>query len=566
MLTVSAIKFPSDKLNGFASGWDGTLKSSIYKTTDGGISWIKKTMPDVTMIKSLWFVNNQIGYAVGSNDILKTIDFGENWVSIYSKPGGSFNSVCFPEDETTGYVAANFNSVLKTTDGGSSWQPLNTNVTGTHYYNSVAFINNQSGFIVGTNGIILKTTDGGQSWLNLRPSVSVGWLQSVDFPVNSLTGYIAGLGGLILKTSNGGNLWTQQNTNTGRSINKIQFLDNDNGYAVGSFGTILKTVDGGLNWNSLASGFSQDLFDVEFPVTPLTGYVSGLSGKLAKTTDGGNTWIPIGSFNKDIMAMCFPTDNLTGYVATGDQKIYKTTDGGINWDIKYNGNKPNTGISDILFPFDAETGYALSDANGNKILKTIDGGNTWTVKDAGTSSRLYSISFPTPEVGYIAADGMYGANPLAFLKTTDGGLNWNSVRVPYAYSLMSVCFPKGVDTGYVVGNQSGAILKTINGGGIITSVSDSPVRNQLPDNTLIRNYPNPFTETTTITWQLPKDAHVVLKVYDFTSREVKTLVDVKQKKGEHSVTFYATGLSAGVYFYQLQANGRIETKKMILTK
>jgi photosystem II stability/assembly factor-like uncharacterized protein len=346
-------------------------------------------------------------------------------------------------------------------------------------------------------------------------------------------------------------------------------LDSDTGYAVGDYGTILKTVDGGQNWNSLSAGNTKLLYDVEFPVNSTTGYVSGESGRLAKTTDGGKTWSPIGSFTKDIMAMSFPTDNLTGYVATAYQRIYKTTDGGITWIIKHDGNSPQASIADILFPFDSQTGYALSSTGGqsnSKILKTTDGGNSWTITDAGTTSVLNNLAFPAPQVGYIAADGPNGAKPAHFLKTTDGGSTWNIVPFPYGYSLTSVCFPKGVDTGYVVGNQSGAILKTINGAGIITSVSDSPAGNQISDNTLIRTYPNPFTETTTITWQLPKDTHVVLKIYDFTGREVKTLVDCEQAIGEHSINFDASGLPPGVYLYQLQANGKVVTKKMIVSK
>ncbi|MDO9255028.1 MAG: T9SS type A sorting domain-containing protein [Bacteroidales bacterium] len=83
---------------------------------------------------------------------------------------------------------------------------------------------------------------------------------------------------------------------------------------------------------------------------------------------------------------------------------------------------------------------------------------------------------------------------------------------------------------------------------------------------LYQSYPNPFTESTTIIWQLPKDAHVILKVYDFTGREVKMLVDSEQAKGEHKVKFDATGLPAGVYFYQLRANRKVETKKMVYLK
>ncbi len=80
---------------------------------------------------------------------------------------------------------------------------------------------------------------------------------------------------------------------------------------------------------------------------------------------------------------------------------------------------------------------------------------------------------------------------------------------------------------------------------------------------LYQNHPNPFNSATTITWQLPKDAHVLLKVFDITGREVRILVDCIQAKGEHKVEFDASGLPAGVYFYQFLTNGRIETKKMI---
>jgi len=82
---------------------------------------------------------------------------------------------------------------------------------------------------------------------------------------------------------------------------------------------------------------------------------------------------------------------------------------------------------------------------------------------------------------------------------------------------------------------------------------------------LDQNYPNPFTESTTITFQLPEYARVVLKVYDLMGREVKKLVDSDLEKGGHKVEFNAKNLPAGVYCCQIQANGRIETKKMIVS-
>jgi hypothetical protein len=83
---------------------------------------------------------------------------------------------------------------------------------------------------------------------------------------------------------------------------------------------------------------------------------------------------------------------------------------------------------------------------------------------------------------------------------------------------------------------------------------------------LLQNYPNPFTETTSITWQLLQKAYVILKVYDFTGHEVITLVDCEMAKGEHLVTFDATGLPPGVYLYHLKVDGEVETRKMIVIR
>lgn len=83
---------------------------------------------------------------------------------------------------------------------------------------------------------------------------------------------------------------------------------------------------------------------------------------------------------------------------------------------------------------------------------------------------------------------------------------------------------------------------------------------------LDQNYPNPFTGNTVISWQQPKDAHVVLKVYDFTGRELTTMKDCVLPGGEYQVKYDASGLPDGVYFYQLQVNRRIETKKMIICR
>ena len=81
-----------------------------------------------------------------------------------------------------------------------------------------------------------------------------------------------------------------------------------------------------------------------------------------------------------------------------------------------------------------------------------------------------------------------------------------------------------------------------------------------------QNYPNPFNPSTVISYQLPVNSNVTLKVYDLLGKEVATLVDEYKPAGSFSVEFNADGLSSGIYFYILRAESFTETKKMILMK
>jgi phosphatidylserine/phosphatidylglycerophosphate/cardiolipin synthase-like enzyme len=83
---------------------------------------------------------------------------------------------------------------------------------------------------------------------------------------------------------------------------------------------------------------------------------------------------------------------------------------------------------------------------------------------------------------------------------------------------------------------------------------------------LSQNYPDPFNPTTVISYQLPAGSHVTLKIYDVLGREVATLVNQEQNAGYYNVTFDAVKFSSGVYFYMLDAGGKMFTKKMLMIK
>ncbi len=83
---------------------------------------------------------------------------------------------------------------------------------------------------------------------------------------------------------------------------------------------------------------------------------------------------------------------------------------------------------------------------------------------------------------------------------------------------------------------------------------------------LLQNYPNPFNSSTTIEFNLPDESEIELVVYDLLGREITTLINERMQVGVHSVSYNASSLSSGIYFYKLQAGELIETKRMMLLK
>ena len=81
-----------------------------------------------------------------------------------------------------------------------------------------------------------------------------------------------------------------------------------------------------------------------------------------------------------------------------------------------------------------------------------------------------------------------------------------------------------------------------------------------------QNYPNPFNPATTIRYGLPSSADVTVKVYNLLGGLVDIPFSGRQEAGYHSVTFNASRLSTGVYFYEVRAGSQVRMMRMVLAK
>ncbi len=82
---------------------------------------------------------------------------------------------------------------------------------------------------------------------------------------------------------------------------------------------------------------------------------------------------------------------------------------------------------------------------------------------------------------------------------------------------------------------------------------------------LLQNYPNPFNPVTNIKYEIPNDVNVSIKIYDILGREVFSFYEFKLA-GSYEVQFDGSNFASGMYFYKLEADGFVDTKKMVLLK
>jgi hypothetical protein len=136
------------------------------------------------------------------------------------------------------------------------------------------------------------------------------------------------------------------------------------------------------------------------------------------------------------------------------------------------------------------------------------------------------------------------------------GTGTSNVQKEYSYSDASTS-----SGGYVYR------LKQIDVDGLFKYSQSVEVNIQTPQQFgLDQNYPNPFNPTTTISYQLPENGHVTLKVYSMLGQEVATLVNETKNAGSYTAQFNASQFSSGIYFFKLTMNQFSSIRKMTLMK
>jgi type IX secretion system substrate protein len=428
-----------------------------------------------------------------------------------------------------------------------------------------------------------------------------------------------GAGGLdveLIKTNTfGDTLWTQTYGGTSDEVGYSVQQTSDGGYIIAgttwSFGSgnddvyLLKTDSGGhLLWTRTFGGagyedgyFVRQTKDGGYIITGSTSSFGsgGYDVYLIKTNSLGDTlWTRTYGGGATDYAYSVVQTRDGGYLIAGAtysfgagtsaQYLIRTNSAGDTLWTRTDKEYESAEACSLWETFDG--GYIIAGQTWLNLCDTCDGTiryDVYVTRTDSEGSQLWTRTFfggddfslkssvrQTSDGGYILAGstGLWYLGYSAFLTRTNshGDALWTQTYGGTGSRGRSA--EQTTDGGFILAGASSGRLYLVktDGDGVVTGVSADNTGNPPGEFRLKQNYPNPFNPSTTITFGLPAEQWISLKIYDLSGHEVATLAEGTQQAGYRTVEWNAATLSSGVYLYRLRAGSFTETRKLLLLK
>jgi len=520
---------------------------------------------------------------------------------------GSWPSIFVLDPSTIFVVGGETGPVIwRSTDGGFSFSQLQTNglpSSSSNRFLSCVCATSVNTIFVGdgstqNNGLVknakvYKTTNGGLNWITVLSSG------------NNVNGFMNGI------------VFSRTNTNNG----VVNCDPNSNSEKF----KMWKTSDGGSNWtlfepdapNSAGAQNSVFYIDESF-------YGFGLNtanARVAITTNGGvnfnfYTLFGGGGSNGFVSSVAFSSDKTNGLAGTSQTSstLARTTNGGLNW---FSQTIPSTitGSCNIKWVPGTSAVYVLiSNSTQTQCFKSVNNGNNWSQYSFPSNSSaithddlLYNAGqkdnddfvylFATNSAGniYYMQETPMPVKLFSFtssVKNDDIRLNWVTSEElnNYGFEVYRKILTPGQDwinAGFIKGAgtkntptfysfedknlQTGKYsyrLKQIdyNGNFEFYNLSGTIEIGKPGKFALHPNYPNPFNSSTRISYSIPEDGFVTIKIYDASGKEITTLVKENQTAGNYNLFFSGSNLSTGTYFCRLESKNYSSIIKLLCIK
>jgi photosystem II stability/assembly factor-like uncharacterized protein len=252
----------------------------------------------------------QRAVAVGERGIvLYSDDQGRNWTQVQVPVSANLTAVYFL-DERQGWAVGHDEVILRTEDGGLSWERTHYNPEANRPLLDVWFANTERGLAVGAYGAVYSSADGGRSWTELlfKPRLLGGASKEqgpsgyeeatdagLDFHLNAIAHgpgsalYLAAEAGKLFRSDDDGASWSELPSPYDGSFYGIQPLDGDALLAFGLRGHLFRSEDGGRSWSMIETG-TVALLDAAIRPSPDLVVIAGLTGVMLVSRDGGQTF------------------------------------------------------------------------------------------------------------------------------------------------------------------------------------------------------------------------------------------------------------------------------------
>lgn len=358
--------------------------------------------------KDTGLVCGQVSHGVGF--ILRTEDGGASWDSITTPV-----LVCtyfFFLNDSIGFTGGQDGKIYQTEDAGVTWTYCcksggNLDVDGLHCFNDSVWLTNIY------SGRVRKTTNAGNTWndnlLTVTSNYGMGYfiqrnIEPFHF-VDDSVGFAVGHG--IYRTIDQANTWTRMDADTIHYLRALEMKNPSEGYAVGNRGVLLSTADAGLTW-STDTICDQDLRDITF-VNDSEGYCVGggfyylddTIGLVMRSTDGGTTWTGIALSHarlnaiEHIDSVIYAVGNY-GHIFKYDLRT-SAGNNGQELDLQHISVFPNPSEGDISIhlpdPEINEIGIYFIDSQGRVCSKQRSYSETqfFEVNTIGLANGIYSV-------------------------------------------------------------------------------------------------------------------------------------------------------------------------------
>jgi photosystem II stability/assembly factor-like uncharacterized protein len=406
-------------------------------------------------VNDLHFVDANTGLAAASNTLLRTTDGGTTWTAVASAAqyGTAFVSVRYATPMIAVAVGGN-GVIVRSIDGGLTWNAVSSGTT--QNLRALRFASATVGVAVGENRI-LRTTDGGATWTTISSALDDWQDLAVAGTSFVAIGGVNGIAGRFALSTDSGATFTPGNLGTTNGFWGVTFVPGTSTViAVGASGAMRRSLDGGATWAAASSGTTNFLRSIAF-----AGASNGLAvgvGSILRTTNGGTNWsaVPSGT-TQSLAAVAWRDAN--NVIAAGDNGVQRNSiDAGATW----TGFAP--AIADDMYAaaFNGVSTVIAADVTG-AVARSTDGGVTWSANANGVSAFPNAATFADAATALIVADGGKIA------RSTDAGVNWSTVASGTAQNLYGVAMASPT-VGVAIGNN-GTVVRTTDGGATWSSVA-----------------------------------------------------------------------------------------------